>query len=176
MGIARLPLRRFAQRRFSRDNVALALRQIARKFIDTVGVAHQRVGLHFVERCAFAQLAGLGRLERLLQDGLVAGVGLERRARLVQVAAGVVECGRRGAQHPRLAARIDARVLAVAPVELADRLGQFIQLGELLAIFFQLVHGLCHVGQQFIRQRRQCFGQRVRQIVFVGLFRQLRLA
>ena len=100
----------------------------------------------------------------------------QRRRGVIEGAAGVVETRLCSAQGARLTPRIDARIDLVAPVELADRLAQRRQFRQLGAVFLELVHRVGHVAQQIVRQRRQRFGQRARQTVFIGTLRQLRLA
>ncbi len=80
----------------------------------------------------------------------------------------MIETALRAAQDTRFAPRPNAGIHAIAPVELFDRLAQCAQLGQLLAVLLQLAHRIGHVAQEIGRQRRQCFGQRIGQTVFVG--------
>ena len=129
-----------------------------------------------VEACAGSDQAARVVCEAGIGVGFGAACLVERLALCVDGAAGVVEVGLRAAQLGGLAAALGGGVALVASVELFDGVGQRFVFGQFAAVFLKLVEGVGHVAEQLVGQRRQGFGERLRQAVFVRLLRQLRLA
>ena len=143
---------------------------------EPVGVLIDGVGLQRLLARALRRQGALGLVKRIARPSFGCRCGLERALRLVALLAGVVEIGLGLPQLTRLAAAQHAGVDAIALVEALDRFGEALEFIELAAVFLQLVQGFGHVGQEFLRQRRQRLGQRMREAGFVGFFRQLRRA
>lgn len=143
--------------------------------LESVRILVDRVGLQGFPTAAFGRQRALG-LRLAVQRIRFGPAGeLQPVLRLVARLARVLELGLRLAQLSRLAPRQHPGVDAVALLETLDGACQARQLVELAAIFLELVEGLGHVRQQFLWQRRQRLGQRMRQARLVRLFRELRL-
>ena len=156
--------------------IALARQRVAAGLLQAIGVLHQRVGLQRLQAGAAVLQGALCRIERIFANALVGLRRLQRGACVVEGAAGPVEAALRAAQAAGLTPRLSGGIDAVAPVELAHRLGQRLVFFQLAAEFLQLVQRIGHVGEQVAGQRRQRLGQRGRQAALIGLLRQLRLA
>ena len=176
LGVACMPLLVAAHVRLRRLHVVTRSLRQPLQLTQAVGILHQRIGLDLVERGAVLRQLAVDLAQPALLLRFFGGGFLEHSTGFVQFTAGFIESGLGRAQHLGLAPRIDARIALVQAIETTDRLCQRLQLGQLQAVFFELAHGLGHVGQQVIGQGRQRFGQRVRQVFFVRFLGQLRLA
>ncbi len=153
-----------------------ALPGIGVGLLQRLGIGHRRVVLQFLEAGAVGGQHSVG-LSPCLIGVLLFGLGrLQRLARGVQFAAGVVESGLSGAQIAGLTPGLRGGIALVALVELADGTLQRLVLLQLSTVFLQLVQCIGNIGQQVVGDRGQGLGERVRQAGLVGLFGQLWLA